>query len=93
MSEQRIWSTWDLITHVPTPAAIEEMPATIDAIKPFLAGRHPAFQGWVLADLVALWLGGHLPPDTREEILEDWLVTVRQLVPMHDAALLSDPER
>lgn len=47
----------------------EELAAAAGAIvaqcKPIFAGQHPVAQGAAIADLIALWLGGHRP-DVRE---------------------------
>jgi hypothetical protein len=40
----------------------------VDAIKPILAGEKPCIQGAVLADLVAMWLAGHVANDPKESL-------------------------
>jgi hypothetical protein len=52
----------------------------------FLAGRGPAMQGAILADLLAMWLAGH-PAEVRESILDLHLEAVRLLVPVNEAML------
>lgn len=54
-------------------AAVEAIAA---AIKPLLAGKTPTVQGAVLADLLALWLAGHVvlgDPAATEELRADLL--------------------
>lgn len=36
-----------------------EVTNAVERIKPHLAGRSPAVQGAILADLLAIWLAGH----------------------------------
>jgi hypothetical protein len=66
-----------------------------------LRGQGGATQGAVLADLVSLWLAGHMVPDeigkaekpftdeVRELMLADWLTTVRALVPQSEKEILA----
>lgn len=56
-------------------------------LQPLLAGLPPAFQGAVLADLLAIWLAGHFVPGDidatrtmRAELLATHLQGVRDLV-------------
>jgi hypothetical protein len=58
----------------------------VDRIRPILGGHHPAVQGAVVADLVAIWLAGH-QADLREVLLDNHIDTVRQLVPANVAAM------
>jgi hypothetical protein len=58
----------------------------VDAIRPLLAGKDPAIQGAVLADLLAIFLAGH-HPELREDILELHIDAVRELIPVNEAAL------
>jgi hypothetical protein len=64
----------------------------IVAIAPLLHGLGPA-QGAVLADLVAMWLAGHMVPDSpgdpaadglRAELFEHWQDSVWQLVEVNE---------
>lgn len=57
-----------------------------ERVKPELAGKHPAIQGAVLADLLATWLAGH-PSEVREELLQVHLANVRTLVPVNEAII------
>jgi hypothetical protein len=67
--------------------------ALVKQIMPLMAGKGPDVQSAALADLMAMWLAGHVvrgdPEATerlRKEILEPWLETVWQLVPLNYAA-------
>ena len=51
----------------------------VEQIKPLLAGREPSVQGAVLAELLALWLAGHLPSELREVLLSAHIEAVRGL--------------
>lgn len=69
--------------------------ALADSIKPMLAGKGPAVQSVVLADLTALWLAGHrwvgVPSATqeafREQLLRSHIELVRTLLPFADAEI------
>lgn len=58
-------------------------------IKPLLAGHHPRVQSAVLADLLAMWLAGHLDHAVREEVLAEHIELVRKLVPVNEAIIES----
>ena len=64
-----------------------------DLIKPHLAGQGSAVQGYVLADLVSIWLVGHITNDgdkehtdeMRGELFAAWCRLVLKLLPInHD---------
>jgi hypothetical protein len=57
-----------------------------DAIKPILAGEHPAVQGATLADLTAIWLAGH-PAELRDQLLAMHLSEVLRLLPINVAEM------
>jgi hypothetical protein len=69
-----------------------EARALIDAIIPLMAGKDdPGVQGAALADLLAMWLAGHVYPGdealtklAREGMLELHLKTVWKLVDIAD---------
>ena len=44
--------------------------ALVERIKPLLAGHAPEVQGAVLADLVAIWLAGHMIEGNAEATRE-----------------------
>jgi hypothetical protein len=54
----------------------------VELIKPVLGGKPPAVQGVVLADLMAMWLAGHVP-SAEEELIAAHLTAVRKLVPLY----------
>jgi hypothetical protein len=55
-----------------THLAALEVHAVVVKIRPLLAGREPAIQGAILADLLGYWLAGHAPGD-RAAILQGHL--------------------
>jgi hypothetical protein len=68
-------------------------------IQPFLAGEGAEVQGAVLADLVAMWLAGHVVLDDNRKIdgdatdaartaaLDQWLDLVRALSPINEKTI------
>ena len=48
-----------------TRARAEEVGSIVDAIAPLIGGRPPELQGAVLADLLAIWLAGHIHLDGK----------------------------
>jgi hypothetical protein len=65
----------------------KEVFALTSAVRPLFEGKSAQVQGAVLADLLAMWLAGHVqrgdPRATkamREQVLEMHLVAVRALV-------------
>ena len=64
---------------------IEDAQALIDIVRPLFAGYSPQVQSVALADLLAIWLAGHVsgePDETRRwraELLEQHCILVRQL--------------
>jgi hypothetical protein len=62
-------------------------PADIDAsaqkMRDMLAGHNPIWQGAVLCDLLAMWLGGH-NPEQRDELLTLHIERAKALVEMYD---------
>lgn len=67
----------------PDPARVTDL---VERMRPILAGNHPAVQGAVLADLVAIWLAGH-PAELRGELFTLHIVKALELVPINVAAL------
>jgi hypothetical protein len=47
--------------------SLREIDETTEHIKPLLAGKSPGVQGFVLADLTALWLSGHVAGGEDEQ--------------------------
>ena len=65
----------------------KEVERIVNAIKPLLAGHPPEVQGAVLADLLAMFLAGHVGPDAdtvREDLLWFHIDLVRQLIPVNE---------
>ena len=79
------------------PTAVE-VDALVDEIRPLLAGKNPALQGAVLADLLAIYICGHRHHDEkkaakiREHFLLMHIEAVRQLIEVN-AKILAEPER
>jgi len=76
----------------------EEVEALVEAVRPLFAGKRPGIQGAALADLLAMWLAGHVIRDDpeaserlREQMLELHLRAVGALVPVNYAGLI-EPE-
>ena len=44
-----------------------EVHELVDQIRPILAGRDPAIQSMVLADLLSTWLAGHLVAGDKKQ--------------------------
>jgi hypothetical protein len=68
----------------------EAVDKLVKAIVPLLKGKSVQVQGAALADLLAIWLAGHVnradPDDSasvREEMLELHLKAVRALIPIN----------
>jgi hypothetical protein len=69
-----------------------------DEIKPVLAGHPASVQGAVLADLLAIWLAGHVIPSDdvetakfREDLLQSHLAIVRKLIPVNAELIGTTP--
>jgi predicted ABC-class ATPase len=70
----------------------------VEEIKPLLAGKSAFIQGAVLADLLAIFLAGHIVPgdqaatnQLREDILSMHIEQVRELVPVNAELYTADP--
>jgi hypothetical protein len=61
----------------------------IEIIRPFLAGRDPAVQSAILADLLAQWVAGHHPL-ARTARLADHIDLVMALVPICESQQFGD---
>lgn len=48
----------------PDPKRVTEL---VERVRPLFAGQHPAVIGAALADLTAIWLGGHVVRGDPEE--------------------------
>lgn len=72
----------------PYAIAVERL---VEAIRPLLAGKAPPVQGAALADLLAVWLAGHMVPGEpaetqllRDELLDAHISIVRKLIPVNE---------
>jgi len=79
------------------PRDIEKL---VERIRPLLSGRSPQTQGAALADLLAMWLAGHIvqgnpaaTDELREELLEAHTAVVRKLIPVNSHAIHGDLRR
>lgn len=80
----------------PDPQEVLDLSSQIwPTVSKALAGRDPMIQGAVLADLVAIWLAGHIVPtdkDLTNKLREDLLAVhvehVRKLIPVNEAMLM-----
>lgn len=69
--------------------ALKHVKATerlVREINPLLQGKGPEVQGAALCDLVAMYFAGHHPA-IREQCLEQWLKTMRELIPVNESAI------
>jgi len=71
--------------------------ALVAAVRPLFKGKSAQVQGAALADLLAMWLAGHVDGDDpegatteqlREAVLELHLAAVRGLIPINYHALI-----
>jgi len=72
-----------------TEEEIVEIQMLVHSIHELLKGRDPTLIGAVLADLLSLWLGGHIDLDSkngthriRAELLRIHIRTVEQMIPL-----------
>jgi hypothetical protein len=61
----------------------------VDRIRPMLGGLHPALQGIIVVELLAIWLAGH-DPVLRDAMLKLQLDTLPELVELWHDRLRSD---
>lgn len=67
----------------------------VDRIRPILANQDTSVQGAVLAELLSLWLAGHIlePRDDqaqaelREELMQHHMRLVRNLIPYNEETI------
>jgi hypothetical protein len=82
-------------TDLPDP---REAGVLVDLIGPILHGQNPVIQGAALADLFAMWIAGHFDTEghtaeLREQIIADWMHTVRRLIPVNERMILERNRR
>jgi len=80
-----------------TQTLVMESQALVQAIKPILAGHRAEAQGAALADLLSLWIAGHMvagnAPETdsfRAFILNQHINLVRALIPTSEKEILAN---
>jgi hypothetical protein len=57
--------------------------ALIEQIRPLLAHRNPTLQGCVIAELLAIFIGGH-HPTRRQEMLDATVEMAVTMIALHD---------
>lgn len=74
-----------------------EVNRLVDRVAPLLAGQPSEIQGAALADMLAIWLAGHIvygdkrgTDRLRERLLREHLRAVRALVPVNAKAIHDD---
>jgi hypothetical protein len=78
-------------------ALTREIARAVERIRPVLAGRPPEMQGAILADLLAMWLAGHVAADKdatdvlRNQILFHHVAVVQQLIPINAKIIGTTP--
>ena len=72
------------------PADLDAVLALVEAVKPFFEGKPPEVQGAALAEMLSVWLAGHVNQDNpdksdrvRKAVLELHLKAVWRLVPIN----------
>jgi hypothetical protein len=74
---------------------LNDVTRLVETIRPLLAGKGAPIQGAVLADLLAIWLAGHIMTDDaataelREELLANHIAMVRRLIGPNEAEMMS----
>jgi hypothetical protein len=57
---------------------IDKLCVELEAV---LHGQGPVAQGWVVAEMVALFIAGHPDPEFREDLIKLHIKTVRSMLP------------
>ncbi len=72
----------------PDPADADEIMQVsekiVRKIRPLLTNLGPATQGWIIADLLAMWISGFQPHEMGEEMLDMEINHVRELMKMYE---------
>ena len=90
----RKWTHEGLDREQPTP---DEVLAVAERIKPILANHHPTLQGAVLAELLSIWIAGHVADTSansaklRREMLKMHVEQVRKLIPVNAKIIHGKP--
>jgi hypothetical protein len=78
---------------------LETVTTLVEQIKPLFAGKRPEVQGAALAELLAIWLAGHVvrhdaeaTRTLRADLLAEHLLAVRQLVEVNAKILGTSSE-
>lgn len=81
----------------PPDGEIKKATKVAERIYPMLRGIHPTVQGAIVADLVAMWIAGHVvegdPKDTdrlRKFLMEQHIKLVVQLIKPNAEAIGAD---
>jgi len=77
-----VWTAERIVGEQAEAATMEEIVARI---KPLLAGIGPKKQGFILADLAAIWMTGFHPEPVRHEMKTMFLTTLSELVEHYEA--------
>ena len=91
----RKWTHEGMDREQPTP---EEVLAVTERIKPILANHHPTLQGAVLAELLSIWIAGHVADTSansaklRREMLKMHVEQVRKLIPENAKIIHGRPQ-
>jgi hypothetical protein len=81
-ASNRVWTAERIESEQAEPSTMQEI---VERIKPALAGIGPKKQGFILADLVAIWMTGFHPEPVRHEMKTMFLTTLSELVEHYEA--------
>jgi hypothetical protein len=77
-----------------------EVAEIVERVRPILSGRQPEVVGGALADLFSILLAGHFiagdpaaTADLREQMIAQWLETVRKLIEPNEQMILARHRR
>jgi hypothetical protein len=68
---------------IPTEREVRDL---VTQLKEHLRGKGPLLQGAALADVISMYFAGHHPA-MREETINEWIKTMRDLIPLNEEAL------
>lgn len=69
---------------MPPDEIMQQSAQILDKIRPLIAGREPELQGWVLTELLAVFLQGFKDRDARIDVIESLLRAARALIDLFD---------